>query len=50
MFEGKNAVPGDFLAVQWLELCSLTAKGLSSVLGRGTKIPQAAWRHKKMIV
>ena len=43
MFGGeKNAVPGHFLAVQWLELCTLSAKGLSSVLGWGTKIPQAA--------
>ena len=33
---------GNALAVQWLGLCALTAKGPSSVSGQGTKIPQAA--------
>ena len=30
------------LAVRWLGLCALTAKGVGSIPGRGTKIPQAA--------
>ena len=29
------------LVVQWLGLCAVTAEGLCSILGRGTKIPQA---------
>ena len=29
------------LVVQWLELCASSAGGLSSILGWGTKIPQA---------
>ena len=32
---------GNSLAVPWLGLCSFTAKGLGSILGQGTKIPQA---------
>ena len=40
--------PGNSLAVQWLGLCTFTAKGLGYwVTGRGTKIPQAARRGKK---
>ena len=34
---------GNSLAVQWLGLCALTAKGPGSIPSRGTKIPQAAW-------
>ena len=36
--------------VQWLRFCTLTAKGLGSIPGQGTKIPQAVWpktRKKK---
>ena len=32
------------LVIQWLELCTFTAKGPGSVPGRGTKISQAI-RH-----
>ena len=39
----KKEMEGNSLAVQWLGLCAFTAKGLSSVPGRGTKIPQAPW-------
>ena len=35
---------GNSLAVQWLGLCALTAEGPGSVLGEGTKIPEAV-RH-----
>ena len=31
------------LVVQWLGLCTLAAKGMGSMLDRGTKIPQASW-------
>ena len=33
--------------VQWLGLCSFTAKGLGSIPGWETKIPQAMWYRKK---
>ena len=36
-----------FLAVQWLRLCTSTAKGPGAIPGRGTKIPQALWSNKK---
>ena len=36
--------PGNSLVIQWLGLSALTARGLGSVPGQGTKIPQAAWR------
>ena len=32
--------------VQWLGSCTLIAKGLGSIPGQGTKIPQAAWRSQ----
>ena len=35
------------LAVQWLGLHAFTAKGLGSIPGRGTKIPQAVWRGQE---
>ena len=35
------------MAGQWLGLCAFTAKGLGSVPGQGTKIPQAAQPKKK---
>ena len=38
-----NGALGNSLAVQWLELCTFTAKGLSSIPGQGTKILQAVW-------
>ena len=38
---------GNSLAVQWIGLRAFTAKGLSSIPGWGTKIPQAAQRSKK---
>ena len=37
----KEKVCGNSLAVQWLGLHAFTAKGLGSVPGRGTRIPQA---------
>ena len=38
---------GNSLAVQWLGLCVLTAKGQGLIPGQGTKIPQAAWSGQK---
>ena len=38
----KKCCKGNFLVVQCLGLCTLTAKGPNSVSGWGTKIPQAA--------
>ena len=29
--------------VQWLRLCTYTARGIGSISGQGTKIPHAAW-------
>ena len=37
----KNIDKGSFLAVQWLGLQAFTAKGVGSVPGWGTEIPQA---------
>ena len=34
------------LAVQWLGLGAVTAKGTGLIPGRGTKIPQATWPKK----
>ena len=39
--------PGNSLVVQWLGLCAFTAKGVGSIPGQGTKIPQAAWCGQK---
>ena len=36
-------VPGNSLAVQWLELYSFSAEGMGSILGWGSRIPQTAW-------
>ena len=33
--------------VQWLGLGASTAGGTGSILGRGTKIPQAMWHGQK---
>ena len=38
---------GNSLAVQWLGLCAFTARGLGSIPGWGTKIPQAMQRSQK---
>ena len=39
------------LAVQCLGLCAFTVKGLGSIPGQGTKIPQAkAWLKKTIII
>ena len=43
----KKSTSGNFLAVQWLGLCTFTAEDLGSVPSRGTKILQAAWRGQK---
>ena len=40
----KKCFIGNSLAVQWLCLCALTAKGLGSIFGGGTKI---LWHSKK---
>ena len=37
----------EFLMVQWLGLCTFTAKGVGSITGRGTKIPQATKKQRK---
>ena len=37
----------EFLMVQWLGLCTFTAKGVGSIAGRGTKIPQATKKQRK---
>ena len=39
----NTSQPGTSLVVQWLELCASTARGTSSIPGRGTNIPHAAW-------
>ena len=44
---GKCDVRGNSPAVQWLGYHSLTAEGLGSTPGWGTKIPQAAWSSQK---
>ena len=38
---------GNSLAIQWLQLCPLTAEGLSSVPDQETKIPRAGWHSQK---
>ena len=38
---------GSSLVVQWLGLSAPTARDPGSVLGWGTKIPQALWLSKK---
>ena len=40
----KFADPENSLVVQWLGLHAFTAKGVGSVPGQGTKIPQATWQ------
>ena len=41
-FDFHKDLGGNSLEVQWLELCALTAEGLDSILGQGTKIQQGA--------
>ena len=36
---------GNPLAVQWLGLLALTAKGPGLIPGEGTQIPQATWQY-----
>ena len=43
-----NIIVGNSLAVQWLGLCTFTAKRPGSILGQGTKIPQVVWRGQKI--
>ena len=43
----KNESKGNSLAVQWLGLCALTAQGVGSIPGWGTKILQTAWCGKR---
>ena len=43
----KKEKSGNSLVVQWLGLCSSTAKGPASVPDWGTKIPQAKWHGQK---
>ena len=43
----KRLNRGNALAVQWLELCAFTTRGMGSVPGQGTKILQALWRSQK---
>ena len=38
---------GTSLAIQWLGLYTFTAKGLGSIPGRGTKIPQVVQDGQK---
>ena len=35
--------------VQWLGLCTFTAKGMGSIPGLGTRILQAVWHGQKFI-
>ena len=43
----KRIKIGNSLAIWWLELCTLISKGLGSILGQGTKIPQAKRSSQK---
>ena len=38
-----KVLDGNSLAVQWLGLCTFTAKGMGSIPDRGTQILQATW-------
>ena len=40
----KTAISWTSLVVQWLRLCSSSARGMGSIPGHGTKIPEAM-RH-----
>ena len=41
-------IPGSPLTAEWLGLCTFTAEGLGSILGQGTKTPQATGLGKKI--
>ena len=43
----ENGIPGNSLAVQWLELSTFTAEDPGSIPGRGTEIPQDKWCGQK---
>ena len=43
----EGPTSGTSLAVQWLRLHTSTAGGVGLILGRGNKIPQAAWHGQK---
>ena len=43
----KRIKIGNSLAIQWLGPCILISKGLGSISGQGTKIPQAIWSSQK---
>ena len=45
--EYEKEYVGNSLVAQWLGLSTLTAVGLGSITGRGTKSPQAVWCGKK---
>ena len=38
---------GISLEVQWLELCTSTARDMGLIPGWGTKIPQGRWQGQK---
>ena len=42
-------IVGTSLVVQWLGLCASTARGMGSIPGPGTKIPQAARCSQKKL-
>ena len=43
----KKGIHGPFLAVQWLRLHTSTARGVGSIPGQGSKIPQATQCSQK---
>ena len=49
MVGNSNVLGIPILVVQWLGLGACTAKGLGSIPGQGTKIPQAAWHRQKRV-
>ena len=47
LINNLTVVVGNSLAVQWLGLCTFTAKGTGSIPGWRTKILQAMWGGQK---
>ena len=47
MLKKKKSSTGTSLAVQGLRFSASSARGVSSVPGQGTKMPDAAWCGKK---
>ena len=43
----ESVTVGNSLLVQWLALSALTAEGLGSIPGQGTRIPQATWHNQR---